>query len=83
MQGNYVKLLNPQARDLGERDGRGSCLGSSSRKPHTDFHTMSGVLHPQEEGHSGQTGNAEIAAYSVATLPKVSEVPGWLSAAAP
>ena len=44
MQGNYVKLLHPQVRDLGKRDGRGSVLGSPSRKPHTDFHTMSGVL---------------------------------------
>ena len=44
MQGNYVKLLHPQVRDLGKCDGRGPVLGSPSRKPHTDFHTMSGVL---------------------------------------
>ena len=44
MQGNYVKLLHQQVRDLGKCDGRGSVLDSPSRKPHTDFHTMSGVL---------------------------------------
>src|SRR6266496_700433 len=46
MQDNYVKLLRPQVRDLGERGGRGSILSSSSSQPHTNFHSMSGVLKP-------------------------------------
>ena len=41
MQDNYVKLLRSQARDLGERDGRSSI---SSSQPHTESHTVSGVL---------------------------------------
>jgi hypothetical protein len=55
MQGNYVKLLHPQARDLGERDGRGLCSNASSRKPHTDFHSMSGVLKPIRATRAART----------------------------
>src|SRR6266550_2523938 len=43
MQGNYVKLLYLQARDLGQRDKRASFWALRARKPHTNFHTMSGV----------------------------------------
>ena len=43
MQGNYVKLLHVQARDLGKRDGRSSILASRARKPHTDSHSMSSL----------------------------------------
>ena len=32
MQGNYVKLLHPQARDLGKRDGRSSNSGTTSHR---------------------------------------------------
>ena len=57
MQGNYVKLLNPQGCGLGKRDGRGSVLGSSSSRPHTKFHSMGGVLVPRQEAPASRAAH--------------------------
>src|SRR5580692_3033981 len=50
MQGNYVKLLYLQVRDLGKRDGRDSVWALEARKPHTDSQVRTPGLGPVRAG---------------------------------
>src|SRR6195256_6826685 len=80
MQGNYVKLLHPQVRDLGKRDGRGSVSGSSSPQTSHRFshHVRSpGIAAARCERTDRDTGSSPPEARCVWTASAPPTAPRW------